>query len=167
MATLSGGALWLHKVDTLAHGEIGEARRISREGERITNVAFSPDGAYLAAEYKGGARLWRANEIRELASIAGSHVVLFGGGSNLIAVLDNEAADARGDARSNVVRVWRPESEGAREVANVAVVGTVSDITFTTESPFFTILVNESDENARLDFWHQTGGPQTSLSPDQ
>ena len=53
---------------------------------RESPMAFSPDGAYLAAEYKGGVRLWRANEIRELASIAGSHVVLFGGGSNLIAV---------------------------------------------------------------------------------
>lgn len=157
MATLSGGGLWLHKTDALATGgEIGEAQQMSRESERITSVAFSPDGAYLAAGYKDGVRLWLTKEMRELAPIPGSPAILFGAGSTYIAVLDNKS-----DAASHVVRVWRLEGEGAREVASATVGGKVSDVTFSADSKLFTTFVNEDDVNTRLDFWHTTGGPQT------
>ena len=154
LATLSNGELWMNKVDTLNTGsEIGEAKSLSPSGERITRVAFSPDGAYMAAARKGGVRLWLTKTMKELAPINGSPAVLFGGGKNLIAVVD--------DARGDVVHVWRPEGEGAREVASATVGGKVSDVGFMADSPFFITLVHVDEEKTRLDFWHTNNGHQT------
>jgi WD40 repeat protein len=101
--------------------------------------------------------------MKELTPITGSAAALFGGGKDLIAVLD-ENSDAEFDhARGGVVRIWRLEGEAAREVAHAKVPGNVSGITFIADSPFFATSVNE-DDTSRLDFWQTSSGQSAADS---
>lgn len=57
-------------------------------GHSATLVAWSPDGAHIATSCHNGVRLWRSDDLVEVAHEKGGGQMAFGGGGKWLAVLD-------------------------------------------------------------------------------